>query len=57
MKRIDLFTHVLPRPFLDFLARRAGGLPASVESVVAMRSCLSDMDERRRVMDRFDDYV
>jgi aminocarboxymuconate-semialdehyde decarboxylase len=55
MRKIDIFTHIYPPPFYDLLMRvnphfkdvgkRSRGVPM-----------LYDLDERFRVLDRFDDY-
>jgi predicted TIM-barrel fold metal-dependent hydrolase len=55
MKKIDVFNHVLPKPFYELMMRvapdhkdmgkRARGVPMLV-----------DLDERFRVMDQFEDY-
>jgi aminocarboxymuconate-semialdehyde decarboxylase len=55
MRKIDIFTHIYPPPFYELLMRvnptfkdvgkRSRGVPM-----------LYDLDERFRVMDRFDDY-
>src|SRR4051812_32449330 len=55
MKKIDIFTHIYPRSFYDKLIAVAGDFKD-----VGKRSrgvpMLYDLDERFRVMDRFDDY-
>ena len=55
MKKIDVFNHVLPKPFYELMmkvapdhkdmGKRARGVPMLV-----------DLDERFRVMDQFEDY-
>jgi predicted TIM-barrel fold metal-dependent hydrolase len=55
MRKIDIFTHIYPPPFYDLLmkvnpnfkdvGKRSRGVPM-----------LYDLDERFRVLDRFDDY-
>src|SRR3954451_3179629 len=55
MRKIDIFTHIYPRAFYDKLMDVAGDFKD-----VGKRSrgvpMLYDLDERFRVMDRFDDY-
>lgn len=55
--KLDIFTHVLPRAYADFLDRRAGGLPPSLRGIMQIRSALYDLDLRRRVMDQFPGYT
>ncbi len=55
MRKIDIFTHIYPRGFYDKLMQVAGDFKD-----VGKRSrgvpMLYDLDERFRVMDRFEDY-
>lgn len=55
MRKLDIFTHIYPRPFFDKLMQVAGDFKD-----VGKRSrgvpMLYDLDERFRVMDRFDGY-
>src|SRR5262245_11213673 len=56
MRKIDIFTHIYPRAFYDRFLEVAGDFKD-----VGKRSrgvpMLYDLDERFRVMDRFDDYT
>src|SRR5690606_41373291 len=55
MKKIDIFNHIWPARFYDRLRNVTGrmtDITRRSESVPMM----TDLDERFRVMDRFDDY-
>ena len=55
MRKIDIFTHIYPKTFYDKLMKAAGDFKD-----VGKRSrgvpMLVDLDERFRVMDRYEDY-
>jgi predicted TIM-barrel fold metal-dependent hydrolase len=55
MRKIDIFTHIYPKPFFERLMKVAGDFKD-----VGKRSrgvpMLVDLDERFRVMDRYEDY-
>src|SRR5262245_3235130 len=55
MRKIDIFTHIYPKTFFDRLMKAAGDFKD-----VGKRSrgvpMLVDLDERFRVMDRYEDY-
>lgn len=55
MKKIDVFTHIWPRPYYDALLKVTGNM-----TNITMRSekvpMMTDLDARFRVMDQFDDY-
>ena len=51
---IDLFTHVLPRAFIEYLERRTGGMPPSLSGILQVRTALYDLERRARVMDQFE---
>ena len=55
MKKIDIFTHITPRPFHDLFMNVA---PTYKDIGKRMRGIpmLADLDIRFRVMDRFEDY-
>jgi predicted TIM-barrel fold metal-dependent hydrolase len=63
LRRIDAFAHILPRPYLDRLERHletaldAARLRYYREGVFRFNDGLTDIEARRRVMDRFDDYT
>jgi len=55
MAIIDIFTHVMPKPFLD---RLADLVPGHVALTVFPRlTTLWDIDARLRLVDQFDDYA
>lgn len=55
MKKIDIFTHIWPKPYYDALLKVTGNM-----TNITMRSekvpMMTDLDTRFRVLDRFDDY-
>lgn len=55
MKKIDVFNHVFPKPFYDLMLELAPG-HKDMGKRVRNVPMLVDLDERFRVMDRFDDY-
>lgn len=55
MRKLDAFNHVFPRPFYDLMMKVAPGL-ADMGKRVREIPMLFDLDERFRVMDRFEDY-
>lgn len=63
MRKIDAFTHILPRPYLDRLERRlAAGFDADrlayyQVGIFHFDETLVDLDARFRLMDGFDDYA
>jgi len=54
--RIDAFPHILPKAYLDRMMRAGTPRSANMQKRVAAIPCLYDLDERFRVMDRFDGY-
>ncbi len=54
--RIDAYTHFIPKPFADRMAKIAGNY-ADIGKRMRGIPCLVDLDERLRVVDRFDDYA
>src|SRR4029077_690684 len=55
MRKIDIFTHIYPRAFYDKLMAVAGDFK-DVGKRTRGVPMLVDLDERFRVMDRFDGY-
>ncbi len=55
MKKLDVFNHVFPRPFYDLLTKVSPALEDMGKRVRAI-PMLYDLDERFRIMDRFEDY-
>jgi len=55
MKKLDIFNHILPRPFYELMMKVAPNLGEMGKRVRAV-PMLYDLDERFRVMDRFPDY-
>lgn len=55
MRKIDIFTHIFPRAYADRMSEVA---PAYKDAGKRVRGVpmLVDLDERFRVMDRFDEY-
>jgi len=55
MKKLDIFNHIFPEPFYDLMLEVA---PAQQDIGKRVRGVpmLHDLDERFRVMDRFEDY-
>jgi uncharacterized protein len=55
MKKIDIFNHIWPKPYYEKLLSITGNMTG-----ITMRSekvpMITDLDERFRVMDMFDDY-
>ena len=56
MMRVDAFTHFIPKPFADRMAKIAGNF-ADIGKRMRAIPCVHDLDERRRVVEMFDDYV
>ena len=63
MRKIDAFTHILPRPYLERLEKHLGSgfdpdrLRYYQVGVFYFDETLIDLDARFRLMDRFDDYA
>ncbi len=55
MKKLDVFNHVFPRPFYDLLMKVSPALEDMGKRVRAI-PMLYDLDERFKIMDRFEDY-
>ena len=55
MNKLDIFNHILPRPFYELMMKVAPNLGEMGKRVRAV-PMLYDLDERFRVMDRFPDY-
>jgi len=55
VRKLDVFNHIYPKPYFDLMMRVA---PTFKDIGKRMRNIpmLVDLDERFRVMDRFDDY-
>ena len=55
MRKLDVFNHIYPKPYFDLMMRLA---PAFKDIGKRMRNIpmLVDLDERFRVMDRFEEY-
>ncbi len=56
MKKIDIYNHIFPETYWKFMLRVAGehkDLGKRVRNI----PMLADLDERFRVMDRFEDYA
>jgi predicted TIM-barrel fold metal-dependent hydrolase len=53
--RVDAFTHFIPKPFADRMAKIAGNF-ADIGKRMREIPCVADLDERRRVVDQFKDY-
>ena len=55
VRKLDVFNHIYPKPYFDLMMRLA---PAFKDIGKRMRNIpmLVDLDERFRVMDRFEDY-
>jgi uncharacterized protein len=56
MKRIDAFTHFYPKGYYDLMGEVAGHMGDMVRRARAIPA-IHDLDERFRVMDKFDDYA
>jgi predicted TIM-barrel fold metal-dependent hydrolase len=55
--RIDAFPHILPRRYFDRMISASSGPASHMQKRTAGIPVLYDLDERFRVMDRFDGYV
>ena len=55
MQKLDIFNHIFPKPYYDLMMKIAPGLEDMGKRVRGV-PMLYDLDERFRVMDRFDDY-
>ena len=55
--KIDAFPHILPRRYFDRMIAAASGPASYMQKRTAGVPCLYDLDERFRVMDRFEGYV
>jgi predicted TIM-barrel fold metal-dependent hydrolase len=55
MRKIDVFTHIFPKAYADRMTELAPDLKDAGKRVRAV-PMLADLDERFRVMDRFDEY-
>ncbi|MBN1107081.1 MAG: amidohydrolase [Deltaproteobacteria bacterium] len=54
--KIDIFNHIFPRKYFDRMVEVAPNGKDMHKRVRAI-PCIVDLDERFRIMDRFDDYV
>ncbi len=54
--RIDIFAHILPKPFFDRMNAESSPQAIDIQTRVRGVPCLYDLDERFRVMDGFADY-
>ncbi len=54
--KLDIFNHIFPKPFFDRMLEVA---PTGKDMHKRVRDipCIVDLDERFRIMDRFDDYA
>ena len=55
MRKIDVFTHMFPTSYVEAMQRVAPGFKDAGKRVRGV-PMLADLDERFRVMDRFEDY-
>jgi uncharacterized protein len=55
--KLDLFCHVMPKPYYDRVQTVASAHAANILRRTAPIRTLWDLDERLRVLDRFDDYA
>jgi len=55
MECLDVFCHVLPKPYLDAVSRVCGRRPHMLDRAAAM-PVLTEVEARLRVMDQFDGY-
>jgi aminocarboxymuconate-semialdehyde decarboxylase len=55
--KIDVFPHILPRPYFDRIMKITSGPASYMQKRVAAIPVIYDLDERFRVMDRFPEYV
>jgi aminocarboxymuconate-semialdehyde decarboxylase len=55
--RIDAFPHILPRRYFDRMIAASSGPASHMQKRTAAIPVLYDLDERFRVVDRFDGYV
>ncbi|HEV8469402.1 MAG TPA: amidohydrolase family protein [Candidatus Limnocylindria bacterium] len=55
--KIDAFPHILPRRYFDRMIAVASGPASYMQKRTAAVPCLYDLEERFRVMDRFEGYV
>jgi aminocarboxymuconate-semialdehyde decarboxylase len=54
--KIDIFNHIFPRAFFDKMIRIAPNAK-DINKRVRNIPCIVDLDERFRIMDKFDEYV
>lgn len=54
--KIDIFNHIFPKPFYDRMLSVAPNAK-DINKRVRNIPCIVDLDERFRIMDRFEDYV
>jgi aminocarboxymuconate-semialdehyde decarboxylase len=54
--KIDIFPHIFPRPYFDRMLRLTGG-DRYMQKRTRGIPVLVDLDERFRIMDRYDEYV
>jgi predicted TIM-barrel fold metal-dependent hydrolase len=54
--KIDIFNHIFPKKYFDKMVEM---LPSGKDMHKRVRAipCIVDLDERFRIMDKFDDYV
>jgi uncharacterized protein len=55
--KIDVFAHVLPKPYFDRIQSAVSARAANLQRRTAGIRSLWDLDTRFRIMDRFEDYV
>jgi aminocarboxymuconate-semialdehyde decarboxylase len=55
--KLDVFPHILPRPYFDRIMKISSGPASYMQKRVAAIPCIYDLDERFRVMDRFAEYT
>jgi aminocarboxymuconate-semialdehyde decarboxylase len=53
---IDIFTHILPKPFYERMMDESSPYAFNIQTRVRGVPCLSDLDTRFRMMDQFRDY-
>ena len=56
MHKIDIYNHILPKPYFKLMDEVAGGFKDMGKRVRGI-PMLVDLDERFRIMDLYDDYV
>jgi predicted TIM-barrel fold metal-dependent hydrolase len=55
--KIDAFPHIMPRKYFDRMSAISSGPASFMQKRTRAVPCLYDLDERFRIMDRFDGYL